>query len=67
MIPAGSHLFNGCFQTRAWKGEVSGHSRAAGQNGWNTGWHTGWHRWVGKVPGIRVQAEDVYGTPRATD
>ncbi len=25
MIPAGPHLFKGCFQTRAREGEVSGH------------------------------------------
>jgi hypothetical protein len=44
LIPAGPQLTNGCFQMRAWAGEVSRHSRAAGWRAQVGGQGPGHHR-----------------------
>jgi hypothetical protein len=69
LIPAGPHLTNGCFQTRAWGGgEVSGHSRAAGWQAQVGGQNPG-HGWEGKLPGTcgRAKSRVLLGRRRVWD
>jgi hypothetical protein len=58
----GPHLSKGCFQTRAWEGEINGHRRAARWLAQKAGMghleqQTGWARygWVGRETNAHTQ------------
>jgi hypothetical protein len=59
LIPAGSHLH---YSMDVFKRGL-GRGRSAGTLAGTLAGTGGWA--LGKVPGIRVQAEDVFGTPKA--